>query len=95
MQTEKRYQLALSLINGIGSINAKKLLAYVGSPEAVFKEKKQNLVKIPGIGEKVAKEVFKHGNTAKNGRRTQFYRKTQHYYFFLYRKRISKQIKTI
>jgi DNA processing protein len=58
MQTEKRYQLALSLINGIGSINAKKLLAYVGSPEAVFKEKKQNLVKIPGIGEKVAKEVF-------------------------------------
>ncbi|NJO92884.1 MAG: DNA-protecting protein DprA [Chloroflexia bacterium] len=55
---EKKYQIALSFINGIGSINAKKLLAYVGSPEAVFKEKKQNLIKIPGIGEKVANEVF-------------------------------------
>ncbi len=58
LNTEKKYQIALSFINGIGSINAKKLLAYVGSPEAVFKEKKQNLLKIPGIGEKVAKEVF-------------------------------------
>ncbi len=56
MTEKKKYQIALSLINGIGSINAKKLLAYTGSPEAVFKEKKQNLVKIPGIGEKVAKE---------------------------------------
>ena len=58
LDPEKKYQIALSLINGIGSINAKKLLAYIGSPEAVFKEKKQNLLKIPGIGEKVAKEVF-------------------------------------
>ena len=57
MTEEKKYQIALSLINGIGSINAKKLLAYTGSPKAVFSEKKQNLVKIPGIGEKVAKEV--------------------------------------
>lgn len=58
INSEKRYEIALSLISGIGSINAKKLLAYIGSPEAVFKEKKQNLIKIPGIGEKVAKAVF-------------------------------------
>ncbi len=51
------YNIGLSFINGIGSINAKKLLAYLGSAEAVFKEKKQNLQKIPGIGNILANEI--------------------------------------
>jgi len=38
-------------------MNAKKLLAYVGSAEGVFKEKKQNLLKIPGIGTLLANEI--------------------------------------
>jgi DNA processing protein len=53
------YKIGLSLINGIGSINAKKLLAYVGNEEAIFKEKKQALLKIPGIGPQLAEEVSK------------------------------------
>ncbi len=52
------YKIALSMINGIGNVGAKKLLAYIGNPEAVFKEKKQNLTKIPGIGTKVANEIL-------------------------------------
>jgi len=51
------YPIALSMINGIGSINAKKLIAYTGSAENVFKEKRQNLLKIPGIGESHADEI--------------------------------------
>lgn len=51
------YKLALSMINGIGNISAKKLLAYLGSPQAIFEEKKQNLIKIPGIGIKAATEI--------------------------------------
>ncbi len=42
--------LALQKAKGIGSINAKKLIKFCGSAEAVFKEKQQNLLKIEGIG---------------------------------------------
>ncbi len=54
------YQIALTLIPGIGDINAKALLAYCGSAESVFKEKKSHLLKIPGIGSVAAKNIFNH-----------------------------------
>lgn len=56
------YAIALSLIDGVGSVNAKKLIAYVGSIEGIFKEKKSNLLKIPGIGEQIASDI-KNSNT--------------------------------
>ena len=43
MSQELIFQLALSLIKGVGPITAKKLIAYCGSPEAAFKEKITNL----------------------------------------------------
>ncbi len=49
--------IAIDMIPGIGSINAKRLIAYCGGAEAVFKEKKALLLKIPGIGETLAKEI--------------------------------------
>lgn len=54
------YQIALTLIPGIGDVLAKNLLAYCGSAEAVFKEKKSSLLKIPGIGDKVARGIVNH-----------------------------------
>ncbi|MGE0076797.1 MAG: DNA-processing protein DprA [Bacteroidales bacterium] len=45
------------MIPKIGSINAKKLIAYCGGVDAVFRESKKNLLKIPGIGDKIATEV--------------------------------------
>ncbi len=44
------YPLALTMLPHIGAITAKKLIAYIGSPEAVFKEKPATLQLIPGIG---------------------------------------------
>lgn len=55
----KRYQIGISLIPGIGNITAKKLIAYTGSVEAVFCEKKKGLLKIPGIGELLAEQIIK------------------------------------
>lgn len=52
------YKIGLSLIPKIGAVNAKKLIAYCGSAEAVFKEKEKFLLKIPGIGKAIAKEVI-------------------------------------
>ncbi|APY11050.1 DNA protecting protein DprA [Seonamhaeicola sp. S2-3] len=44
------YTLALQHIPKIGDITAKRLISFCGSAEAVLKEKKQNLIKIDGIG---------------------------------------------
>lgn len=51
------YLLALQRIPNIGDISAKKLLQHLGSAEAVFKEKKSNLMKINGIGARMLKEL--------------------------------------
>ncbi len=57
---EKLYQISLSLLPGVGSITAKKLVSYCGSAEAVFNEKKQALVKIPGVGNSLANLITRH-----------------------------------
>ncbi|GAP45151.1 DNA protecting protein DprA [Lentimicrobium saccharophilum] len=54
------YQIALTLIPGIGDVNARKLVSYTGSPEAVFKESRLALRKIPGIGEATVDVIFSH-----------------------------------
>lgn len=56
--TALKYQIALSLIPGIGNVNAKKLIAYCQGVESIFKEKKTALLKIPGIGEKVVHNIL-------------------------------------
>ena len=55
-----KYKIAITLIPGIGSINAKKLIAYSGSVEGVFREKLNNLMKVPGIGPGLANEIHSH-----------------------------------
>lgn len=57
MSQELVFQLALSLIKGVGPVTAKKLIAYCGGSEAVFKEKISNLKKIPTIGGVLANEI--------------------------------------
>ena len=51
------YEVALTLIPGIGDVNAKKLIAYCGGAEAVFEEKRKNLLNIPGIGERTVESI--------------------------------------
>ncbi len=58
MHYELLYEVALTLIPGVGDVNAKKLIAYCGGAEAVFQEKKKNLLSIPGIGERTVDSVI-------------------------------------
>jgi DNA processing protein len=51
------YQIALSQIKGIGPVLAKNLIAYLGSVEAIFQEKKRNLSRIPDIGPVLSKQI--------------------------------------
>lgn len=53
------YTLALQHVPNIGDITAKRLISHCGSAEAVIKEKKQNLLKIDGIGSFTISDLFK------------------------------------
>ena len=52
------YTLALQHVPNIGDITAKKLISHCGSAEAVLNEKKQNLLKIDGIGTVILSDLF-------------------------------------
>lgn len=83
MTDQALYKIALSLIPNIGPILARKLVAYVGSVEGVFKQKNSVLEKVPGIGQgkihrfnqgevlKMAETELKH--IAENGISYKFY----------------------
>lgn len=51
------YRVAMTLLPGIGDINARKLIAFCGGVEAVFRQKRSALEKIPGIGPILADAV--------------------------------------
>jgi len=57
MNQETLYQIALTQVPKVGDVIAKKLIAYCGSAEAVFKEPRKNLMMIPGIGSVLAKVI--------------------------------------
>ena len=49
-KNELKYALALGLTENVGSVNAKELIKFCGSAEAVFTEKSSSLQNINGIG---------------------------------------------
>ena len=57
MNNELLYQIALDFVKGIGSSLAKQLVAYTGSPEAIFKEEGKALLKIPGINDEKVRAI--------------------------------------
>ncbi len=52
------YQIAITQIPGVGDVLAKNLISYCGNVEEVFKQKKHKLLRIPGIGAKVADAII-------------------------------------
>lgn len=59
MDEQLLYRIGITLIPGIGDVTAKKLIAYCGGVEAVFKEKIKGLLKVPGIGQTLAEAIAK------------------------------------
>jgi DNA processing protein len=52
--SNKLFQLALSLAPRVGDMYTKQLISYLGSAEEVLKTPKAKLLKIPGVGDKIA-----------------------------------------
>ena len=57
MQKDLLYNIALSLITGIGSKHAKNLLAFFKTSEQIFIAPKKVLMQVPGIGNKLAQII--------------------------------------
>ena len=55
---EIKYQIGLTLIDGVGDIIAKKLLIHFGTAKAVFYAKKKELEKIEGIGKYLINSIL-------------------------------------
>lgn len=75
MTTQKLYEIALTLVPGIGDVNGKKLVAYCGGAEAVFCEKKKALLQIGGIGENIVKGIGSEDVMARAERELKFIEK--------------------
>lgn len=54
---EITYQIGLTLLEGIGDVLAKNLIAYCGSAEQLFRARKSHLERIPGIGPILAEKI--------------------------------------
>lgn len=77
------YRLGITFLEGVGGITSKKLIAYCGSAEAVFKENKKALEKIPGIGTVMANKLHKHKDLARAEKELLFIEKNEigmHFY---------------
>jgi DNA processing protein len=57
MTQELIFHIGLNQIKGVGPVNTKKIVAYCGGLEAVFKEKQSNLEKIPNVGPVLASQI--------------------------------------
>ena len=52
------YKIALSLLPKVGALTARRLVAYAGSAEALFKDSKKNLLRIPNLGNVIADQII-------------------------------------
>jgi DNA processing protein len=57
MAANLHYEIALSLFPRVGSVNARRLVAYLGSVNAVFESSTKTLKDIPGIGSGLIKTI--------------------------------------
>ena len=56
-QQDLLYKIALTHLPSVGAVLARNLVGFAGGVEAVFKQKKSHLLKIPGIGAKTAEDI--------------------------------------
>ena len=71
-EDEKKNQIALSLIEGVGDKIGKKLLAYFGSAKAIFLSSKLDLEKVDGIGKVLINSIINANVLSKAAEELQF-----------------------
>ncbi len=74
---ELLYKIAMTRIPSVGAVTAKTLISYCGSVEAVFSAKKRELLKIPGIGERIANNILQRDYLAEAEKELHFIEKNE------------------
>lgn len=64
LENEKICTLALIHTPGIGSVTVRQLISYCGGASNVYSSDFKKLIKIPGVGEKVARAILKRDSLA-------------------------------
>ena len=77
MTDELFYQIALTMINGVGGILSRQLLSAFGDARTIFQEKKQTLERVPGIGTVLAQEIKRPDVLEKAEREVAFIEKSR------------------
>lgn len=83
MTNQSIYQIALTMINGVGDILARHLLEHFSDAESVFREKLQHLEKVHGIGRILAGEIKKPEVLKRAEKELSFVEKNNISYYFL------------
>jgi DNA processing protein len=91
--SELVYKIGITLIPGVGDVNAKKIIAYCGGAEAVFKEKKKALIKIPGVGITVAESIVKNNVLSRAEKEIKFLEKQKVTPLFFLDKKYPERLK--
>jgi DNA processing protein len=73
------HRIALSMLKGIGPVNARSLVAYCGGVDPLFTDKKvrRSLEKVPGIGKVLAASITANGTLQVAERELAYVRKHQ------------------
>jgi DNA processing protein len=72
-----RYKIGIGMIPKIGPVLTKRLIAYCGSAAGVFREKKDHLAKVPGIGDRLIDHIVSHKNLEAADREIEFITKNK------------------
>lgn len=78
------HRVALTMVDGIGDVLARQLISYCGTPEAVFREKRRILEKIPNIGPRLASAIASFRRFDRAEKELEFVRnnRIRVYYYF-------------
>ncbi len=88
-----KYKIGITLMDGVGDVIAKRLIAYCGSAEGVFKEKKSRLMKIPGVGAINVKPILENNVLPRAEEEMDFISKNGINTFFYLDKEYPKRLK--
>ncbi|RLD80341.1 MAG: DNA-protecting protein DprA [Bacteroidetes bacterium] len=87
------YKVALSMIPGIGNVNSKKLIAHFGEIEQIFKAKKADVLKVPGIGAHLANTILNNSALDEAQQEIDFLQKNKIKAYFLLDKDYPERLK--
>ncbi|MGA1582641.1 MAG: DNA-processing protein DprA [Saprospiraceae bacterium] len=76
-EKELLFQIALTMIPNVGSVTARTLLSYCGSPAEVFSSSQKQLLQIPGIGPAIVSQLSKPSVLADAEKELSFIREHQ------------------